>query len=60
MRKIEHRFWGNGYTGVVVDGKVIYKSKDIKKVTARYEHMLKLETDREMRKPSNPYKIGGV
>ena len=53
MRSNIEIIWSlNGYTYLKKNGRVVYKSKDPKKVQARYENMKRLEEMRESRIPS--------
>lgn len=57
MKHIEIK-WGGEYAYLVVNGRVVYKSKSIDKVNARYEQMVKLEQLKERRREyfkNHPY-----
>lgn len=56
---IEVKF-GNQYYYLIVDGRIVYKSKNANKVNARYVQMMKIRENREHKIEQfkdNPYKI---
>ena len=60
-RNIEIKCGVNGFARrLFVDGRLVYKSKNLNKVTSRYEQMMKIEDNSERRIEQfkdNPYKI---
>lgn len=55
---IEIEWKDNGFAYLFVDGRLVYKSKNLNKVNARYEQMMKIQDNRERRIEQfrdNPY-----
>ena len=58
---IEIKWGANGFAYLFVDGRLVYKSKNLNKVNARYEQMMRIQDNRERRVEQfkdNPYRVG--